>query len=403
VINQNQSYPIILLPDFLQKFCHQYPLAKALPRTPKDIKLNQVSVVKTEKELVKINQSIVLNEFKRKMIVLRNLIGLLWIGWIMGVVLIGFLGITWGLSGLAVACFMGAYCCLIVVLYGWVKVVRLNWLKRWHLQQKQLEQSNSDVVDSDSPSSSDESEQSIRYLQNFGFNSDSIKVSDSFQEMSIEGLLAQRWLLLRQLLKDKVKPIGCSQARQGVSEREFGQYLQLFFDEVIQGAEFQVSWTSRGQLSRGRFKRKSKSKSNYNYSADFLVIHPLTGLGLDVEVDEPYSLLTKEPTHCVDRPQERWRNQFFLESGWVVVRFSERQVVEAPRSCCQAIAQVIFEITGDRRYLQQLEGEPELLPEQLWTVREARRRAKSNYRLLYLPQSVKESMQIALRKSKLRR
>jgi hypothetical protein len=86
-----------------------------------------------------------------------------------------------------------------------------------------------------------------------------------------------------------------------------------------------------------------------------------------------------------------------------VVRFSERQVVEAPRSCCKVIAQVIFEITGDRRYLQQLEGEPELLPERPWTVREARRKARSNYRLQYLPQSVRESMQVSGRKRRLRR
>ena len=133
------------------------------------------------------------------------------------------------------------------------------------------------------------------------------------------------------------------------------------------------------------------------------MIHPLTGLGLDVEVDEPYTLLTKEPTHCVNLPQDSWRNQFFLESGWVVVRFSERQVVEAPRSCCQVIAQVILEIMGDRSYLQQLEGEPELLPERPWTVREARRKARSNYRLQYLPQSIRKSMQTSGRRRGLKR
>jgi very-short-patch-repair endonuclease len=285
-------------------------------------------------------------------------------------------GVIGSLPRLATVSFISAYCCLILVLYGWVNSVKVNSLKRWELQQKLSKPSNRIIAEEPPLSEISEPQESMKWQ------------------------LEKRKEKLQQLLKDKVKPIGASQARQGVSEREFGQYLQLYFDEVIQGAEFQVSWQNQRQL---KVRRKSKLRTNYNYSADFLVIHSLTGLGLDVEVDEPYTLLTKEPTHCIDRPQDCWRNQFFLESGWVVVRFSEQQVVEAPRSCCKVIAQVIFEITGDRRYLQQLEGEPELLPERPWTVREAKRRARSNYRLQYLPQSVRESMQSSGRRRRLRK
>jgi Tfp pilus assembly protein PilN len=64
-------------------------------------------------------------------------------------------------------------------------------------------------------------------------------------------------------------------------------------------------------------------------------------------------------------------------------------VVEAPLSCCKAIAQVIVEVTGDRRYWNQLESIANLLPQRPWTVAEAKRMARNNYRLSYLKEEVR--------------
>jgi hypothetical protein len=79
------------------------------------------------------------------------------------------------------------------------------------------------------------------------------------------------------------------------------------------------------------------------------------------------------------------RNQLFLEWNWIVVRFTEKQVVQAPLSCCKFLAQALAFVTGDRSYLKQLETEPDLLSVKPWTTREARAMAKRNYRLTYLP------------------
>ena len=368
---KSPNYPVVLYPEAIYNFCRYYPLIRfhTTIGTTDKLPAGNFKIYQNRKTSNRLKDPINLIELKPKLKTLQKLIGWLWICWIVGVVAVMVFGVIGNLPGLATVLFIGAYCCLMLVLYGWVNSVKVNLLKRWQFQQKSSELSNSTVVKEPLILMTTKSQESI--------------------EQHFEG----RKEKLRQILQDKVQPIGASQARQGVSEREFGRYLQVYFGKVIQGAEFQVFWQNKRRFFRAKVKRKLNSSNNYNYSADFLVIHSLTGLGLDVEVDEPYTLLTKEPTHCVDRSQDCWRNQFFLESGWVVVRFSERQVVEAPRSCCKVIAQVIFEITGDRNYLQQLEGEPELLPERPWTVREARRKARNNYRLQYLPQSVRESMQ----------
>ncbi|NJM85932.1 MAG: hypothetical protein HC847_00640 [Hydrococcus sp. RU_2_2] len=99
-------------------------------------------------------------------------------------------------------------------------------------------------------------------------------------------------------------------------------------------------------------------------------------------------MLAKEPTHCLDRRGARRRNQFFLHGGWIVVRFTERQAVEAPLSCCKAIAQVIAEVIEDKRYWNQLESVANLLPQRPWTVTGAKRMARNNYCLSYLKEEL---------------
>lgn len=167
----------------------------------------------------------------------------------------------------------------------------------------------------------------------------------------------------------KRQPIGKSQAKQGISEVFFLEHLKTYFPVVRQGEEF------------------SLPNFHHNYSADFIIIHSPTGLGINCEVDEPYTLKSKKPTHCINQPQDRNRNLFFLNSGWIVVRFSEKQVIKAPRSCCKVIAEVIAKVTGDRESLMSLENEPNLLPEKGWTVKEAKLKARKNYRLSYLPET----------------
>lgn len=159
---------------------------------------------------------------------------------------------------------------------------------------------------------------------------------------------------------------GTGNVQVGVSENAFKEVLQLIFPNIVQGLQF------------------PNPAFSIPYSADFALIHP-SGLSIDIEVDEPYVGNTKQPHHCSDSGKDSIRNQFFTAGNWVVIRFSEKQVVLYPKSCCKVIAAVVASVTGDYTYLAQLTGIPELPPDPMWGTRQAKKWAKQDYRKTYLP------------------
>ncbi|MEL6163773.1 MAG: hypothetical protein AAFR37_08425 [Cyanobacteria bacterium J06628_3] len=100
---------------------------------------------------------------------------------------------------------------------------------------------------------------------------------------------------------------------------------------------------------------------------------------------KPLVCNTKEPHHCIDQGKDTIRNQFFTNNNWVVIRFSEKQAVKYPYRCCKVIAQVIARVSGDFTFLSQLNNVPSLPPEPMWTIKQAKKWAKDNYRRTYLP------------------
>jgi hypothetical protein len=185
-------------------------------------------------------------------------------------------------------------------------------------------------------------------------------------------LLQKRSKLLKNLLKEIVQPPasqGKIEVQQGVSEKQFFVYLCRYFSDLCDfcmGGEFAVPGKS------------------FSYTADFILIHRATGLAIDIEIDEPYDGKTGKPHHCVDRNKDNQRNQFFLERDWVVIRFSELQIVKYPDACCKVIAKIVFQITGDYRSLVKLQNVKELLPHKQWKVKEAVYMAKTKFRNSYL-------------------
>ncbi|MCY7283686.1 MAG: endonuclease domain-containing protein, partial [Cyanobacteria bacterium CAN_BIN43] len=109
-------------------------------------------------------------------------------------------------------------------------------------------------------------------------------------------------------------------------------------------------------------------------------------LYIDIEIDEPYAYNTKEPTHFLGAWKDDNRNNFFLSKGWLVIRFSEEQVVRHPQSCCKTIAQAIAEVLGDNSVLNQFATMPNLQTMQQWTQSEAEDMAANDYRDRYLQQ-----------------
>lgn len=167
--------------------------------------------------------------------------------------------------------------------------------------------------------------------------------------------------------KPKMFSIEQGDAYYGLSESSFKVYLENYFN-VKQGLVFKVS-------------------DKYNYTADFIISHS-SGLMIDVEIDEPYALRNAEPTHCIDQLTDRKRNHWFCDQGYVVIRFSEYQVVIQPESCCYFIAKVIFDYTGDLTQLNRFGKVLQLVPQYAWNTQEAKMMIKKQYRASYLPSAV---------------
>ncbi|MCL1472047.1 hypothetical protein [Argonema antarcticum] len=322
-------YPVILIPDSIRQFCADNPIA-----------------VLSENATPKIEQP-----FPPRLPVFNNSRYYLVIQfWIASVVVLMLVNWRFGIS--VIAFWSSLICALIsaVAAFSYLRVVDFQVRDRYNQRLAEYERQLAEY----------ESYQ-LRRLQSKG--------KESEQYIS---LLRKRSKLFKRLLKEIVQPPvsqGKREVQQGVSEKQFFVYLCRYFYgfyDFCMGGEFPIPGTSFG------------------YTADFILVHQATGLAIDIEIDEPYDGKTGKPHHCVDRSKDNQRNRFFLERNWVVIRFSELQVVKYPDACCKAIARVIFQITGDYRSLVQLQNVKNLLPHKQWKVKEAIYMAKTKFRNSYL-------------------
>ncbi|BDA76192.1 hypothetical protein CAL7716_103580 (plasmid) [Calothrix sp. PCC 7716] len=179
---------------------------------------------------------------------------------------------------------------------------------------------------------------------------------------------------LKMVLARKVKEAaGVSNAPLGTSERAFRAIVEQYFPgRVSSQLEFPVSIKGK----------------QYAYSTDIAIILDEVGLSIDIEIDEPYDYKSRRPTHCIDDPADARRNQYFVENNWIVIRFSEAQIVMYPHSCCKTIAKVVSRVTGSQRFLKDLHEIPDLQPYPMWTKKQAKKMAGARTRDSYLPKTV---------------
>ena len=71
--------------------------------------------------------------------------------------------------------------------------------------------------------------------------------------------------------------------------------------------------------------RMNTGGANRPFDLDLALIHREDeAIRINIEVDEPYSLFSREARHCSG--EDDLRDNYFLERGWAVIRFSENQV-----------------------------------------------------------------------------
>ncbi len=110
------------------------------------------------------------------------------------------------------------------------------------------------------------------------------------------------------------------------------------------------------------------------------IYHDDTGLTINIEVDEPYALSDHTPIHY--HGQDKARNGYFVRQRWVVVRFTEEQVVRQPELCCKELAQLIFRL--NRRHYAVRFLYDSLRPQPSWSRQQAQQFARQQVREKYL-------------------
>lgn len=89
---------------------------------------------------------------------------------------------------------------------------------------------------------------------------------------------------------------------------------------------------------------------NFNkpYEPDIVLFDKKLNLYIDVEIDEPYDGYYRYPTHYInpedDVKQDNIRDLFFTESGWIVIRFTEKQVHCEAYDCIDYIKNVLHSL-----------------------------------------------------------
>lgn len=86
---------------------------------------------------------------------------------------------------------------------------------------------------------------------------------------------------------------------------------------------------------------------NFNkpYEPDIVLFDKNLNLYIDIEIDEPYDGYYRYPTHFINPEdeikQDNIRDLFFTESGWIVMRFTEKQVHCQTSECIDYIRNVL--------------------------------------------------------------
>jgi very-short-patch-repair endonuclease len=156
--------------------------------------------------------------------------------------------------------------------------------------------------------------------------------------------------------------------RRGFKEDSFQISIEQYF-----GKDFNVLGNAR--LNTGKETRP--------FEPDIAIIdNSNANIRIDIEIDEPYAGITRQPTHC--KGEDVNRDIYFVDRGWIVIRFSEYQVHLQEDDCLRYIAETIKLAIPKYEIPSQLLKQPSLQVEKLWDIVQAQKWEKAKYREQYL-------------------
>lgn len=115
------------------------------------------------------------------------------------------------------------------------------------------------------------------------------------------------------------------------------------------------------------------------YFPDFVFYDEVARVCIDIEIDEPYTLKDKMPIHTTDSTHDDIRNEYFTSYRWIVIRFSENQVLTNPEGCCKVIEQVLNQVFSSND-LSRFDAIPNLINEKRWSSLDAIELSQKKFR-----------------------
>ncbi len=156
--------------------------------------------------------------------------------------------------------------------------------------------------------------------------------------------------------------------RRGYKEESFEQAISYFFAENYQ--VFGNVKISTGPATRA-------------YEPDIAIMCSTDkNIRIDIEIDEPYAGITRQPTHC--KGDNLQRDIYFTDRGWIVIRFSEYQVHTQLNQCLKFLATVVNSLDPSFTIPQVLIDTSDIAKEEFWTRLQAQKWEKEKYRENYL-------------------
>ncbi len=212
-------------------------------------------------------------------------------------------------------------------------------------------------------------EESKKYSSEMSTYRDQESEANRIRKIVNDPVLKKEYLLnLRVEFFDNVEcPNYIIDSKKGPTENYFLTYLDKYFPREIHRGQ--------GVSINNSFERI--------YLPDFYYSHATQNYYVDIEIDEPYSFETGEPIHYYmtnDQTSDYKRDSFFLSCHWVVLRFSEEQVVKFPDECCKYIAQVISYCFGEKKYLRLFQNIPDIPYMPVWDYGQAEAKINNCYR-----------------------
>lgn len=155
---------------------------------------------------------------------------------------------------------------------------------------------------------------------------------------------------------------------RGVSEEGFEEAISFYFSKYLE--------------IRSDIKLNTSNKTRPYIPDIALIDHSERNIRIDIEIDEPYSGISRIPTHC--KGDDLFRDQYFVDRGWIVVRFTEHQIITQQQNCLHLIAALLNSIDNFFVIPESLIRLKLPQPEGFWDTLQAKKWMLENYRESYL-------------------